>query len=68
MSLKAFHIVFIALASILAIVFAIWEFMRYQTTGEELQLVAALLSVSACAGLVVYGVRFLRKLRKVSFI
>lgn len=68
MSLKAFHIVFVTLASILAFVFAVWEFSRYQASGELLQLGGALLAFASGAGLIVYGIRFLRKLRKVSFI
>jgi hypothetical protein len=68
MSLKAFHIVFIGLASALAVVFAVWEFIRYHESGEGMQLVAGFLALAAALGLVLYGIRFLRKLRKVSFI
>ncbi len=68
MSLKAFHIVFIALAALLSLGFAAWEIDRYLATGDLLELVGALLAVLAGIALVIYGVRFLRKLRKVSFI
>ncbi len=68
MSLKAFHIVFIALATVLSLVFAGWVFERFLTTGDTIQLIAAVLALLAGAGLVIYGIRFLRKLRKVSFI
>ena len=68
MSLKSFHIVFIALAAVLSLVFAGWEFGRFLATGDKLQLVAAVVAVAMAAGLVTYGIRFLKKLRKVSFI
>jgi hypothetical protein len=68
MSLKAFHIVFVTLSSILAFVFAVWEFSRYQANGEFLELAWALLAFASGAGLIFYGIRFLKKLRKVSFI
>jgi len=68
MSLKAFHIVFIALATLLSLGFAAWEIDRYLATGDLLQLGGAFLAVLAGIALVIYGVRFLRKLRKVSFI
>jgi len=68
MSLKTFHIVFIASASILAMMFAVWEFLRFQMSGELPQLAASLVATATGVGLVVYGIRFLRKLRKVSFL
>jgi len=68
MSLKSFHIVFIALATVLSLVFAGWEFEHFLTSGDILQLAGALLAVAAAVGLVIYGIRFLRKLRTVSFI
>ena len=68
MSLKAFHIVFIGLATLLSLGFAAWEIDRYLATGDILQLGGALLAVLAGVALIIYGVRFLRKLRKVSFI
>ena len=68
MSLKAFHIVFIALSALLSLGFAAWAISRYLSTDDVWQLVAATVAVALGIGLVVYGIRFLRKLRKVSFI
>ncbi|MEK8023899.1 MAG: hypothetical protein AAB229_08850 [Candidatus Hydrogenedentota bacterium] len=64
MSLKSFHIFFIALSSLLAFGFGAWCVLensaRYVPMG--------ILSFCAGVALVVYGVYFLRKLRNVSFL
>ena len=68
MSLKAFHITFIALSTLLAVGFAAWELKGYAASNDMLQLIAGILSILAAAGLVLYGIRFLRKLKNVSMI
>jgi hypothetical protein len=68
MSLKAFHIAFICLSIILALGFGIWELSGYTTSGEGEQLAFGLLSLAGGAGLIVYGIRFLRKLKNVSYL
>lgn len=68
MSLKAFHIVFIAVSTLLAIAFGVWEVLRYMETGSIGMLLAGLASFVAAAGLVVYGVRFLKKLKHVGYL
>jgi hypothetical protein len=68
MSLKAFHIAFIIVSTVLAIGFGIWELKGYATSDDVLQLTAGIGSLLAAAGLVVYGVRFMRKLKHVSMI
>lgn len=68
MSLKAFHIVFIAVSALLAIGFGVWEVLRYLESGNPLVLAAAVGSFVVGAALVVYGVRFLRKLKHVGYL
>ena len=66
MSLKAFHVIFISAAVLLAIGLGWWAIDQRQQGGESKYLLVATLSFVAAAGLVVYEVWFLRKTRKVS--
>ena len=68
MSLKAFHIFFIGVSAALAFGFAAWAFRGYAESGNMLMLLTSVISILAGIGLVVYGIRFLRKLKHVSFI
>ena len=68
MSLKAFHIFFITVSVLLALGFAAWSINGYLHEGEPMMLVAGIISFLAGVLLVRYGVRFLRKLKHVSFI
>ncbi len=68
MSLKAVHILFISLSILLAFGFAAWEIKGYAVSGDVLQLLLGLFSLVAAVGLIVYGVKFLRKLKHVSLI
>ncbi len=68
MSLKAFHIFFVAISILLAFGFAAWAVMSYASGGGAGLLLAAGLAVAAAVGLIIYGIRFLRKLKHVSFI
>lgn len=61
MSLKAFHIAFIALATLLALWLAAWA------AGHGFPLLAGGAGAAA-AGLVVYGIWFLRKMKGVSLL
>ncbi len=61
MSLKQFHIVFIAMAVLLSVGFAVWVFTRYQA-GTGLLLMGGVSTVMA-VGLAVYGLWFLKKLK-----
>ena len=66
MSLKAFHVIFISAAILLAIWLGVWAWDQRQVTGVGGWLALAGGSFAAAAGLVVYEVWFLRKTRKVS--
>jgi hypothetical protein len=68
MSLKAFHIVFISVSVLTAFGFAAWLFNGYSKSDASGQLVAGMFSILAGLGLIVYGIRFLRNLKHVSFL
>jgi len=59
MSLKAFHIVFIVLATLLAIACAAWSFVNQTAEGFGIG------SAIAAVALTVYGVFFIKKSRKI---
>lgn len=68
MSLKAFHIVFIALSALLAVGFGVWEVVQFVETGNAWALVGGLASFGVSAALVVYGIRFLKKLKHIGYL
>jgi hypothetical protein len=69
MSLKALHLVFVNAFSILAFCFAAWLFKRYFTPeGQALDLAGGLGSIIAGIAIIVYGVRFLKKLKNISYL
>jgi hypothetical protein len=68
MSLKAFHIAFVTLSSLLSLGFGAWAGQQYLESGETGLAVLALMSFIVGLGLIVYGRVFLRKLRNVSFL
>jgi ABC-type amino acid transport system permease subunit len=63
MSLKIFHIVFIILSILLAFGFAAWEVKSYANTGEGLRVLAAVVSLAVGVYLILYAIRFVRKLK-----
>ena len=69
MSLKAFHLVFVIAAIMLAFGFAAWSLVNYFSAhGVAWDLVWGLLSVAIGAALVVYERYFLKKLKNVSYL
>lgn len=64
MSLKFFHILFIALSCMLSLVVGIWAIDAYRTDGSASWIGLAAVSFGGGAFLVVYGNRFLHKMRK----
>jgi len=68
MSLKAFHIVFVAVSMILCAGFGYWALSTYQEDHEPGLLVAALFSLAGCVALIVYGRWFLKKLKGVGYL
>lgn len=64
MSLKAFHLLFIALSIVLAAFMAAWATSQYRALHDAGYIVTALASVLAAAGLAVYATKFRRKVRQ----
>ena len=63
MSLRFFHILFIALSALMSLVVGIWAIDAYRTDGSATWLGLAVLALAGGALLVVYGNRFLQKTR-----
>jgi len=68
MSLKSFHIFFIAVSSLLAFGFAYWLFRQYAERSGATLLLFGFTSVLVGTGLIFYGIRFLKKLKHVSYL
>jgi FlaG/FlaF family flagellin (archaellin) len=66
MSLRAFHLLFIALSVILAAFFAAWAFGQYRSQQELSYAVTAVASLGAGVGLAVYGAAFQKKTKRLS--
>ena len=63
MSLRAFHLLFIALSIVLAAFLAAWAVGQYRTGHDVVYLGAGAASLGSAAGLAVYAVAFQRKTR-----
>ena len=68
MSLKTFHIVFIAASTLLAFGFGVWELVQYSDRHKLLDLVFGVLSLVAGVGLIFYGKYVLKKLKNISYL
>jgi ABC-type phosphate transport system permease subunit len=68
MSLKAFHIVFVAASILLAFGFGIWSLLSYKEENRTLDLVFGIGSLLAGVALVIYGRFVLRKLKNISYL
>ncbi len=66
MSLKVFHIVFVAMSTMLAVGFGVWAIRNYQSRGETGSLVVGVASLVGALLLLVYGRWFWKKLKGVS--
>jgi len=65
MSLKAFHILFVTVSTVLAVWFTVWSFMHFGDGGGALYLVLGLGGAALVVGLPIYGVWFLKKMKDV---
>jgi hypothetical protein len=61
MSLKAFHLIFVTMLTTLSVGFSTWAFFA----GK---IIFGLLGLVTAALVVVYGVYFLKKLKKISYL
>jgi len=69
MSLKAFHVVFIAAAVLLAFGFGAWLLKEYfSAQGQGWDLVFGALSIITGIGLIVYEYFFLKKTKNLSYL
>jgi hypothetical protein len=64
MSLKFFHVLFITLSAAMSLVVGLWAIDAYRGDGSLTWLVLAVLGFAGGGALVVYGNRFLHKMRK----
>jgi predicted Na+-dependent transporter len=63
-SLRAFHLLFIAMSVVLAAFVAAWAAQQYQTLHAPTYALAALVSLVMGAGLAFYGAAFQKKTRR----
>jgi DNA-binding transcriptional regulator of glucitol operon len=68
MSLKAFHIVFVTCAVLLAFFFGGWLVHEYRSSGQPGQLFGGIGSFLAGVGMIWYGRRVLRKLKHIGYL
>ena len=64
MTLKAFHLFFIAVSVVLTAFVAAWAVSQYQVAHEINYAVAGALSIACGIVLAVYGTKFQRKMRR----
>lgn len=68
MSLKAFHIIFVAASTLLAFGFGGWELKSYFSTREKQELFLGISSLVAGVALLWYGKIVLKKLKNISYL
>ncbi len=64
MSLKGFHIVFITFSTLLALACAWWSLQQNQISETHAYVAGAACSFAAAVALVIYGVWFYRKMKR----
>jgi ABC-type anion transport system duplicated permease subunit len=69
MSLKAFHLVFVTISTVLSLGFGIWALAEHRRDGERTDmLLLGIGALATCVALLVYGRWFLRKLKHLSYL
>ena len=68
MSLKAFHIVFVAVSVLLTLGLSAWCFSNWRQDGQMMDLVWAGVALASTVGLVIYGKYVLKKLKNISYL
>jgi len=63
MSLRAFHLFFIALSAVLAAFCAAWAFSQFRVDHQMMYAAASAVCALSVAGLALYGAAFQRKTR-----
>lgn len=62
MSLRTFHLLFIFLVIVGADLFGVWAIWQYALAGDPVMLVAGIVTILGGLGLILYAVRFVRKM------
>lgn len=68
MTLKAFHVAFVIVSTLMSAGFGVWSLNAYRTAGTAQHLFLGVLSLAIAVGLVVYGTWFLRKMKDVGYL
>lgn len=68
MSLKAFHVVFIAASILLAFLLAGWSLVNFSNGGRTADLIYGIAAAVVGLGLVAYGACVLKKLKHISYL
>ena len=68
MSLKAFHVFFIAVSILCCLGFGIWAVQAYSVSGDGMNLAMGVAAFAGCIVLVCYGIWFLKKLKRLSYL
>ena len=68
MSLKAFHIVFVAASILLSFGFGVWSLLDYREHGKPAELIGGIISLLAGVALIFYAKAILRKLKNISYL
>jgi hypothetical protein len=68
MSIKGFHILFIILSALLALGIGFWCVWVNLTVGEPVYLGGAIASFVSAIALIVYGILFYRKMKRLRLI
>ncbi len=63
MSLKSFHVFFIAVSILFMIGFGAWFIVSQPVSREEINILAGLICFSLAGGLMLYAIRFLQKFK-----
>ena len=64
MSLKVFHILFIAVSTALMVTFAAWALREYLHSRDRGDLTLGVIAIAAGLTLIIYGRWFLKKIQK----
>jgi uncharacterized PurR-regulated membrane protein YhhQ (DUF165 family) len=64
MSLRAFHIVFIVVTTMLSVYAGVWGVQRYRVDGTTGALAFGVIFLVAAVALVIYGMKVVRKFRE----
>ena len=67
MSLKSFHIFFLVVATITIFGFGVWSAYIFMTESEPSYLLMGILAFASGVALIIYGIKFLQKLKNISY-